>query len=91
MPHTRIDNQGWEGECEQRRVERLLMLALLREEQSEGWSRAELERELPDMLPADIQGALEALTSQEVVRLEGQRAYLSASARHLDGLGVICI
>ena len=91
MSQICIENLGWEGECEQRRVERLLMLALLREEQPRGWSRAELERELPDVLPADIQGALEALTSQEVVRLEARRAHLSRSARYLDGLGVICI
>jgi hypothetical protein len=60
MQQTCLDNRlEWAGEPEQRYTERLLLLALLREEQPEWWSQADLERELPDVMPEDINAAIE--------------------------------
>jgi hypothetical protein len=92
MQQTYLDNRlERSGEPEQRYTERLLLLALLREEQPEWWSQADLECELPDVMPEDINAAIEDLASQEVVRVENDRITASLSTRHLEALDVICI
>jgi hypothetical protein len=72
-------------------VESLIVLALLRDDRSERWSRAELERELSDIPPAHIDAALSGLTARGVVCRDRDCAWASPCAKHLDALGMICI
>jgi hypothetical protein len=76
---------------ERQGVESLVVLALLRDDRAERWSRAELERELSDIPPADVEAALSGLVSRGVVCVDGDRAWASRCVRHLDALGMICV
>lgn len=72
-------------------VESLIVLALLRDDRGERWSRTELERELSDILPAHVEAALTGLTARGVVCCDRDRVWASPCARRLDALGLICI
>jgi hypothetical protein len=72
-------------------AERAIVLQVLRDDHPERWSRAELERELYDVEPLIIGGALERLREEGVVHLSGELVWASRCARHLDALGMISI
>jgi Fe2+ or Zn2+ uptake regulation protein len=76
---------------EEEGTQRVVVLQLLRDDHASRWSRAELERELDDADPATIGVALERLSEQGIVRVEGEHTWASPCARHLDALGLICI
>ncbi len=76
---------------ERRVAERLLVLALLRRDHVERWSRAELADELRG-IPAHVTAsALRALTSRGVVAVERDDAWAAEPTRALDALDMICI
>jgi hypothetical protein len=76
---------------EQRVVERLLVLALLRSDHVERWSQAELEQELAGALARDVEAALRGLAAKELARVEAGHAWASRPTRALDDLDMICI
>jgi hypothetical protein len=64
---------------------------VLRDDHSEHWTRAELDKEFDDVAPDAIAVALEALRTQGVVQVDSEQLAASACARHLDALGFISI
>ncbi len=93
MPDKRIEDQRQQetNMQEQRRVERLVVLALLRCEESERWSQAKLELELATIPGKKIKAAIEGLSSLGVVWHEDGVVWASLCTRHLDNLDMICI
>lgn len=93
MPDKRIDDQRQQetNMQEQRRVERLVVLELLRCEPSERWSQAKLELELATIPSEKIKAAIEGLGSLAVVWHEDGMVWVSLCTRHLDTLDMICI
>ncbi len=74
------------------RAKRAVVLQVLRDDHPEQWTRAELEREVPDVLPEEIESAVEDLAAEGVVTIGDDEAIrASLCARHLDALGFICI
>jgi hypothetical protein len=83
--------QGEPATREQRVAERLLVLALLRRDHVERWSRAELEDELAG-IPAHVTAsALRGVTSRGMAALERSGAWAAEPTRALDELDMICI
>jgi hypothetical protein len=76
---------------EQRAVERLLVLALLRGDHVERWSQTELERELGDVLTQNVEAALRGLAAKGLARVEAGQVWASVPTRALDDLDMICI
>jgi DNA-binding HxlR family transcriptional regulator len=75
-----------------RRVERAIVLQLLRDDHDKQWSRTELQTRLNDVEPAALASALERLEQQGVVLVRSADAILaSPCARHIDALGLIGI
>jgi hypothetical protein len=72
-------------------VERLLVLALLRADHTERWSRIELTRELDGIPPAEIEIALLNLAAKGIVGIEGEHARAAPPAWGLDELEMICV
>jgi hypothetical protein len=75
-----------------RKVERAIVLQLLRDDHDKQWSRSDLQTRLKDIEPAALAHALERLEQQGVVLMRSADA-ISASpcARHIDALGLIGI
>jgi len=71
-------------------VERSVILALLDEDRTERWTRAELEREHHDVDPQALTEAIERLEDGEAAHTDGDYIWASRCARHLGALGVIC-
>jgi len=71
-------------------VERSVILALLDEDRTERWTRAELGREHHDVDPQALTDAIERLEDGEAAHTEGEHIWASRCARHLGSLGVIC-
>jgi hypothetical protein len=82
---------GRAGGREWRAIERLLVLALLRRDHVERWSRAGLEQELTGIRPQAIEAALRGLSSKGVACVAEGQAWASPATRALDDLGMICI
>ncbi len=74
---------------EPRRVERAVVLQLLRDDHNERWSRAELEAEVNDVEPSVLSSAIADLECQGVVVAQGEHFLASRCARHLDELGLV--
>ncbi len=74
------------------RAKRAIVLQLLRDDHPERWTRAELERELPDVLPEEIESAVKELAAEGVVTIGDDKAIrASLCARTLDALELISI
>jgi DNA-binding HxlR family transcriptional regulator len=75
-----------------RKVERAIVLQLLRNDHDEQWSRTDLQARLKHIEPAALAHALERLEQQGVVVVRPADAILaSPCARHIDALGLIGI
>jgi hypothetical protein len=75
-----------------RRVERAIVLQLLRDDHDTQWSRTDLQARLNDVEPAALAHALKRLERQGVVLVRAADAIMaSPCARHLDALGLIGI
>jgi hypothetical protein len=68
------------------RVQRVVVLRVLRDDHPQWWTRAELER---DLGPTALTGAVAKLAADDVVQVDGERVRASRSARHLDALDLI--
>ena len=68
------------------RVQRAVVLQVLREDHPQWWTRAELER---DLEPMALTGALAKLAADDVIQVDDERVRASRCARHLDALGLI--
>jgi hypothetical protein len=71
------------------RIERPIVLQLLRDDHGEQWSRAELETELGDVEPLAVSDAITVLERHGVVVVQGEHIVASQCARYLDGLGLV--
>ncbi len=72
------------------RIERAIVLQLLRDDHDERWSRIELEAEVSDLKPTALSRAVECLERHGVVVALDDRVVLaSRCARHLDELELI--
>lgn len=93
MPDKRIEDRRQQetNMQEQRRVERLVVLELLRCEPSERWSETKLELELATIPSEKIKAAIEGLSSRGVAWYEDGCVWVSLCTRHLDTLDMICI
>jgi len=72
-------------------VQRSVVLMLLDDDHAERWSRADIERELFDVVPGLVGDALERLKDGAVVELEGEEVWALAAARYLGELGMVCV
>jgi hypothetical protein len=68
------------------RVQRAVVLQVLREDHAQWWTRAELERDLGSMA---LTGAVAKLVADDVIQVDGERVRASRCVRHLDALGLI--
>jgi hypothetical protein len=73
------------------RIERAIVLQLLRDDHDERWSRTELQAEAGDVEPSALGSAVEHLERHDVVVTLDGRVLASPCARHLDELGLIAI
>jgi DNA-binding HxlR family transcriptional regulator len=71
------------------RLERSIVLQLLRDDHNERWSREDLARELPNVAPAALDDALCRLEGTGLLRTSDGRFCASRAARRLDELGLI--
>jgi Mn-dependent DtxR family transcriptional regulator len=72
------------------RLERAVVLQLLRDDHDQSWSRAELASELGADAPA-VQEALSRLQREGVVSLSDDQITASPAARRLDALELISV
>jgi hypothetical protein len=70
------------------RLERAIVLQLLRDDREQGWSRAELAMEI-DAEPPAMEEALRRLSGEGVLCLVEEKVWASRAARRLDELGLI--
>jgi hypothetical protein len=73
------------------RTKQAVFLQLLRDDHPEQWSRADLERELLDVDPQAIGGALAFLVAEGVAIVDGEHVRASRSARCISALEMICV
>jgi hypothetical protein len=78
------------GECDPR-IERAIILQLLRDNHGDRWSRAELEVEISKVEPLDISDALARLDQDGIVQISGESVSASRAVRRLDELALIAI
>jgi hypothetical protein len=71
--------------------ERAIVLQVLRDDNAERWTRAELEREIYDIDSETLTAAMERLRQEGVVHLSGDLVWASRCARRLDALGMVSI
>jgi hypothetical protein len=76
---------------EDRRLERAIILQVLRDDHEHRWSRSELELETADVEPLDISDALARLAADGIVRVAGESVWASRALGRLDDLGLIAI
>lgn len=74
-------------------AQRAIILQVLRDDHHERWTRAELERQLSDFLPEEVEAAIEDLAAEGVLSINDDDERVSASlcARTLDALGMVSI
>ncbi len=75
--------------ADSRRVERAIVLQLLRDDHGGQWSVAELETELGDFVPLALNDAIAHLERQGVAMVEGEDVQASPAVRRLDELGLV--
>ncbi|HEY2140965.1 MAG TPA: hypothetical protein VGG98_02745 [Solirubrobacteraceae bacterium] len=73
------------------RVERTIVLQVLRDDRDERWSRTGLEVELAEIEPLDISDALARLHDSGIVCVSGESVWASRATERLDELGLISI
>ncbi|HME04209.1 MAG TPA: hypothetical protein VKG38_14405 [Solirubrobacteraceae bacterium] len=73
------------------RVERVVILQLLRDDHGDRWSRAALEVEIANVEPLDITDALARLDQEGIVQISGDSVSASRAVRRLDELELIAI
>ena len=73
------------------RIERAIILQILRDDHAYRWSRAELEVEISHIEPPDINDALARLGRNGVVRISGESVWASRAVRRLNELELIGI
>jgi hypothetical protein len=74
------------------RAQRAIVLQVLRDDHPEPWTRAELERQLSDFLPEEVEAAIEDLAAEGVLTISDDEAIrASRCARHLDALELVSI
>jgi predicted transcriptional regulator len=81
---------GDSGSPEENRLERAIVLQLLRDDHGRRWTRDELKAEL-DAEASAIELALARLATNGVVEVEEAHICASQAARRIDGLGLIGI
>ena len=75
-----------------RMAQRAIVLQVLRDDHPEPWTRAELERQLPDFLPEEVEAAIEDLAAEGVLEVrDDETIRASLCARSLDALGLVSI
>lgn len=79
------------GDGDTSKVERAIVLQLLRDDRAERWSAAELANEISDFQPAAVELALARLEQEHVLRRSGADIWASRAARRLDELRLIAI
>jgi hypothetical protein len=72
------------------RLERTIVLQLLREDRDRRWSRAELGAAI-DADAVAVETALGRLTEEGLLCMVEDTVWASRPARCLDGLGLICV
>jgi hypothetical protein len=72
------------------RLERTIVLQLLRDDRDRRWSRVELVAAIEAEAPA-VETALDRLSEEGVLCLVEEMVWASRTARCLDGLGLICV
>jgi len=70
------------------RVQRAVVLQVLRDDHPAWWTRGELERDLGPMAPTV---AVARLAADDVIQTDGECVRASRSVRHLDALGLIAV
>jgi len=73
------------------RVERAIVLQVLRDDHGHHWSRAELEVAISNVDPIEISEALTRLDANHVVCVSGESVWASRATRRLDELELIAI
>ncbi len=73
------------------RAKRAIVLQALSGDHLERWTRAELERELLDVLPEADEVAIEDLKAEGVLSFDGEQVWPSLYTRTLDALELIAI
>jgi hypothetical protein len=73
------------------RLERAIILQLLREDHERMWSRGQLMTELESDRSELVEQALRRLEREGVLGISEQAAWASSAARRLDELGLIAV
>jgi hypothetical protein len=81
----------WARATRDPRVERAIILQFLRDDHEHRWSRAELEVEISNIEPLDINDALARLDQNGIVQISGESVWASRAVRRLDELRLIAI
>jgi hypothetical protein len=73
-------------------AQRAIVLQVLRDDHPEPWTCTELERQLSDFLPEEVEAAVEDLAAEGVLTVgDGEAVRASLCARTLDALGLVSI
>lgn len=73
------------------RVQRAIVLQVLRDDHDHRWSRSELEIEIANVEPLDMSDALASLKDSRIVCVSGESVSASRATERLDELGLIAI
>jgi hypothetical protein len=77
--------------ADERRLARVLVIQLLRDDHQVRWSRDELVDQRGAIAPSAVDAALGALQREGVVCLDGASVWASDAVRRLDELELICV
>jgi hypothetical protein len=80
-----------DGACCGLVVQRAVLALVLRVDRPGRWSRAQLEREIADAEPAQVNNAIAVLEHNGVVEVRGEAVCASRCARYLDCLEGVSI
>lgn len=83
------DKRNTSSSPDAERVERVIVLQLLRDDHPEQWLREEIAREFTDVTPGALDAALLHLERRGVVRRSGDLCWASRAIRRLDELDLI--
>ncbi len=74
-----------------RKAQRAILFQLLRDDHHARWTRHELDHELSDITPSDIDDALRRLQHEGIAQTTDEVISATRCARYLDTLEVITI
>jgi DNA-binding HxlR family transcriptional regulator len=86
-----MQDQTQQIRSDEHKVERAIVLQILRDDHDENWSRAELEIALGDTEQLTISDALARLEEEGVIELSGEIVLATRATRHLDALELLAI